>query len=276
MPADQIITIDAEELRNYLTAHQEKDYLIIDVRQPEEYAESHIPGARHLPIMELVPRLYELPADRDLIFYCRSGGRSAAAAVLALEEEVGSGKIYNVKGGMQAWDGHRIEGAPRWHLFDTVATTAQRLHLAMDLEKGAEQFYQFVAKQYEAAPFSTTFARLAKAEEAHARTIHRFWQVEADENADFESVYRALEGEVLEGGESTESMLDKVRRMGEGACLPLVELALGIEYAAYDLYRTLADNGPDERAAAAFMQLAQAEKTHMEALTQTIGLCRQM
>jgi rubrerythrin len=174
---------------------------------------------------------------------------------------------------MLAWDGHRIEGAPRWHLFDTVATTAQRLHLAMDLERGAERFYQFVAKRYAAAPFSATFARLAKAEVAHARTIHRFWQTEADEPADFESVYTGLQGEVLEGGEAMESALDKVRRMGEGACLPLVELALGIEYAAYDLYRTLADNGQDPGVAEAFMQLAQAEKAHMEALIRTMDRC---
>jgi sulfur-carrier protein adenylyltransferase/sulfurtransferase len=66
-----------------------------------------------------------------------------------------------------------------------------------------------------------------------------------------------------------------VSRMGKDACLPLVDLALQIEYAAYDLYRTLADNGPDERVAAAFMELAQAEKAHMQALTKTIGLCQE-
>jgi sulfur-carrier protein adenylyltransferase/sulfurtransferase len=273
MPADKIIEIDAEALHKYMATHQESDYLIIDVRQPEEYADGHIPGARHLPIMELVPRLFELPGDRDLLFYCSSGGRSAAAAVLAFEEEIGTGKIYNLRGGMLAWDGHRIEGAPRWHLFDTVETTAKRLYLAMDLERGAERFYQYVAKQYKEAPFSATYARLAKAEVAHARAIYQFWQAETDAKTDFETIYTSLKGEVLEGGEALESVLDKVRRMADSACLPLVELALGIEYAAYDLYRTLADNGQDPGVVEAFMRLAPAEKAHMEALIKTVALC---
>lgn len=273
MSADKIIEIDAEALRTYMAAHKESDYLLIDVRQPEEYSESHIPGARLLPIMELVPRLFELPAERDLFFYCHSGGRSAAAAVLALEEEVCEAAIYNLSGGMLGWDGHSIEGAPRWHLFDTVTTTGERLHLAMDLEKGAQRFYEYVAERFKTAPFAATFARLAKAEVAHARTIHKFWQAETGEEDAFDNLFDDLKGEILEGGEGLEDILKQVSQLEESACLPLVEMALGIEYAAYDLYRTLADNSSDNGVKDAFMQLAQAEKAHMEALTKTISQC---
>jgi rhodanese-related sulfurtransferase/rubrerythrin len=273
MPAEKIIEIDAEELRTYMAVHKESDYLLIDVRQPDEYAEGHIPGARPLPIMELVPRLFELPTDRDLFFYCRSGGRSAAAAVLALEEEVCEAKIFNISGGMLAWDGHRIAGAPRWHLFDAVETTAERLHLAMDLEKGAQRFYEYAAENFDGSPATATFARLAKAEIAHAKTIHNFWQRESGSADSFEEVYAALAGEILEGGSELEKILTEMRDLGANACLPLIEMALGIEYAAYDLYRTLADNGPDAGVKAAFLQLAQAEKAHMTSLTKTIALC---
>ena len=273
MAAEKIIEIDAEALRTYMAAHKEEDYLLIDVRQPEEYSESHIPGARLMPVMELVPRLFELPAQRDLFFYCRSGGRSSAAAVLALEEEVCQAKIYNVSGGMLAWDGRSIEGAPRWHLFDTVKTTGERLRLAMDLERGAQRFYEYVAERFSSAPFAATFARLAKAEVAHARTIYNFWKAETGEAVSFDSMYADLKGEILEGGEELESVLTAVSRLEEDACLPLVEMALGVEYAAYDLYRTLADNSSDAGVKDAFMQLAQAEKAHMEALTKTIDLC---
>lgn len=273
MPADKIIEITPEEVRSYMAAHQEKDYLLIDVRQPEEYAEGHIPGARHLPIMELVPRLFELPGERDLFFYCRSGGRSSAAAVLALEEAVCEAKIYNVSGGMLAWDGRSIEGVPRWHLFDTVATTGERLLLAMDLERGAQRFYAYVGERFETAPFAATFARLAKAEVAHAKTIYKFWQQETGGATAFDSLYEEMKGEILEGGAELESVLDEVSRLGDSACLPLVEMALGIEYAAYDLYRTMADSGQDAGVEEAFMKLAQAEKAHMESLVKALALC---
>jgi rhodanese-related sulfurtransferase/rubrerythrin len=273
MPAGRIIDINAEELRTYMATHKERDYLLIDVRQPEEYAESHIPGARLLPIMELVPRLFELPSERNLFFYCRSGGRSAAAAVLALEEEICEAKLYNLGGGILAWDGHRIEGAPRWHLFDAVETTGERLLLAMDLEKGAQRFYEYVGEHFDGGAFAPTFAHLARAEEAHARTVHKYWQTETGGEQAFEALYRELKGEILEGGAELENVLTQVSKMGSDACLPLVEMALGIEYAAYDLYRTLADNGPDAAIKAAFLQLAQAEKAHMEALTKTVELC---
>ena len=273
MPAEKIIEINAEALRAYMATHKENDYLLIDVRQPEEYTESHIPGARLLPIMELVPRLFELPAERDLFFYCRSGGRSAAAAVLALEEAVCNANIYNISGGMLAWDGRSIEGSPRWHLFDSVATTGERLHLAMDLEKGAQRLYEYVAERFSSAPFAETFARLAKAEVAHARTVYNYWQAETGAGVSFDNLYEDLKGEILEGGEALESVLTSVSRLEENACLPLVEMALGVEYAAYDLYRTLADNGQDEGVRDAFLKLAQAEKAHMEALTKTIDRC---
>ena len=273
MPADKIIQINAEELRTYMAAHKENAYLLVDVRQPEEYADGHIPGARPLPIMELVPRLYELPSDRDLFFYCRSGGRSAAAAVLTLEEEVCEANIYNISGGMLAWDGHRIAGAPRWHLFDAVETTTERLHLAMDLEKGAQRFYEYVAENFDGSPYTATFARLATAEIAHAKTIHKFWQRESGSGDSFEDVYATLAGEILEGGSRLEKVLIEVGGLGADACLQLIEMALGIEYAAYDLYRTLADNGPDAGVREAFLQLAQAEKAHMTSLTKTLALC---
>ncbi len=61
--------LSADELRAYLQNNREEDYLLVDVRQPREYSQGHIPGARLLPLGELSARLSELPLDRDIIFY---------------------------------------------------------------------------------------------------------------------------------------------------------------------------------------------------------------
>ena len=81
-------TLTADEFREYLESKDENDYLLIDVRQESEYELAHIPGARLMPLAEVESRLFSLPTDRDLVFYCHNGGRSQWAASLAGEGEI--------------------------------------------------------------------------------------------------------------------------------------------------------------------------------------------
>jgi rhodanese-related sulfurtransferase len=60
--------IDRDELRERLARG---DVLVLDVRPTEEYAAGHIDGARSIPLDELEQRLAELPADREIVAYCR-------------------------------------------------------------------------------------------------------------------------------------------------------------------------------------------------------------
>ena len=74
---------------------------LIDVREPREFITSHLPGAINVPLSELPRRLTELPPHLALIFICRSGARSWAAANLALSE--GRESLAHLEGGMLAW-----------------------------------------------------------------------------------------------------------------------------------------------------------------------------
>lgn len=77
---------------------------LLDVRGPGEYEEIHIPGATLIPLHELPARLAEVPSDADpVIVYCKSGGRSAAAAEILAE--AGFEDVLNVEGGILGWDG---------------------------------------------------------------------------------------------------------------------------------------------------------------------------
>ena len=69
MARAEFTNLDADGLRAYMHRHQENEYLLIDVRQPNEYQAGHIAGARLLPLGELSARIGELPVDRDVIFY---------------------------------------------------------------------------------------------------------------------------------------------------------------------------------------------------------------
>lgn len=62
-------TMTAEEIREFLDKHKPGDYNLIDVRQPGEYRQQHLPGARLIPLAELPDRLSELDPAKPTITY---------------------------------------------------------------------------------------------------------------------------------------------------------------------------------------------------------------
>ncbi|WFE25579.1 rhodanese-like domain-containing protein [Solwaraspora sp. WMMD791] len=77
------------------------DAYLLDVREPEEWAAGHAPGAHHLPMMEIPHRLADVPSDGDVVVVCRSGGRSGQ--VVAYLRQHGWDNVRNLDGGMQSW-----------------------------------------------------------------------------------------------------------------------------------------------------------------------------
>lgn len=76
--------------------------LLVDVREPWEHAQKHIPGALLIPLAEIPERVGELPGDRDIYVHCRLGGRSGRAADYLREQ--GHSRVINVIGGIEAWE----------------------------------------------------------------------------------------------------------------------------------------------------------------------------
>ena len=73
---------------------------LVDVRQPQEYAEAHVPGAVLIPMDQLVARIGELPKDEPVHVICKVGSRSAAVAEFL---SVHGYDAVNVTGGTAAW-----------------------------------------------------------------------------------------------------------------------------------------------------------------------------
>ncbi len=91
--------IDVTQLRQRLAA--EPAPFLLDVREPWEYREGHVPGAQLIPLAELEQRLTEVPRDRPILAICHSGQRSLAAAGYLLH--LGYSDVSNVDGGTAAW-----------------------------------------------------------------------------------------------------------------------------------------------------------------------------
>ena len=171
-----------------------------------------------------------------------------------------------------AWDGMVLAGYPRMEVLDPRAATPEVLHAAMDLEKGAWNFYQAVGRRFPAAPWIAAFADLAAAETAHARIIYRFWAQTQQEAPPFEALFDRLEGRILEGGLDLAEAVDRLAALAPDRPLEIIEMALHIEAAAYDLYRTVAEGeslAPQAREA--LLAIAQAEKGHIRILVEAMG-----
>jgi rhodanese-related sulfurtransferase len=76
---------------------------MLDVREPAEWVDGHIPGATLIPLGELPSRLDEVPGDRSIVVVCRSGNRSAAGRDILLE--AGFASVTSLDGGMTDWTG---------------------------------------------------------------------------------------------------------------------------------------------------------------------------
>lgn len=78
------------------------DAVLLDVREPDEWAAGHAPGAVHIPLGELVARVGELPqGEGPLAVTCRAGGRSSQAVRWLTQQGY---DVANLDGGMKAWE----------------------------------------------------------------------------------------------------------------------------------------------------------------------------
>ena len=114
MHAEEIPTVHVTELTDAPPGPDGP--LLIDVREPDEWAVGHIAWAVHIPMSDFLQRVGEVPRDRDIVVVCRSGNRSAA--VTAYLNRSGW-KARNLVDGMLGW-----QAAGRPMVSDTQAPPA--------------------------------------------------------------------------------------------------------------------------------------------------------
>lgn len=80
---------------------------VVDVREPDEYAEGHVPGAPLIPLGAVADRVGEIPSSGEVLVICKSGGRSARAVEFLRASGIDA---VNIAGGTMAWieGGHRV------------------------------------------------------------------------------------------------------------------------------------------------------------------------
>jgi sulfur-carrier protein adenylyltransferase/sulfurtransferase len=243
---------------------------LVDVRQDFEYAEGHLPGAKHIPLPELQERMAELDRGLPLLLYCRSGARSTAAGNMLAGQ--GFRHIMSLKGGIMAWQGAQAQGAADLG-FDSlheVKDSALLLERAWGMELALEDFYTGLAARAADSELVELFTRFAAFETRHRGVLSEIWSRLADVSgaADvdaFEASARAsmVRGR-LEGGVGAEGYLGHMSDPSDPA--EAQELAMSIEAQAMDLYLRRAAKATDPDLKRTLNLLAEEERAHLKVL----------
>ena len=88
-------------------ARREAGAFILDVREPDEWVEYHVPESTFIPLGELEARVQEVPQDKEVVVVCRSGNRSKSGREILLK--AGFTQVTSMTGGLTAW---RAQGFP--------------------------------------------------------------------------------------------------------------------------------------------------------------------
>lgn len=87
--------------RELIKGLENQVYVVVDVREPEQFFQHHIPGALSIPRQEIVERLHEIPADKAVVFYCEDG-KLAGTVTTFLKGYARLENLYTLKGGIKA------------------------------------------------------------------------------------------------------------------------------------------------------------------------------
>jgi molybdopterin/thiamine biosynthesis adenylyltransferase/rhodanese-related sulfurtransferase len=99
-------SVSVLELQRLLTSAHPP--FLLDVREPDEYAGGHIPGATLLPLSNLEKGVASVPRHHPVVVYCRSGARSARA-IEQLQTKFGFSNLLNLDGGILAWEEQAVD-----------------------------------------------------------------------------------------------------------------------------------------------------------------------
>ena len=266
----KIESISVEKAKEWVAGKKEAEFVLLDVRQPEEYRTGHLPGAVFIPLPDLIDKVGELDPAKAVLAYCRSGNRSRAAAAFLLSE--GFSKVYSMDGGITAWNGHVATGDYTEGLFLLKGreTAEELVSLALALEEGSIRFYTGVAELTSDAAAKSIFTTIAEAEAKHKTNILHAYTLVTGENISEDILNREPLKGVMEGGVRIEDAIGYIKKQGK-SLLDMLEVAMQVETNSLDLYIKMFREIGDVNAKNIFGGLIEEEKLHLSKLGKLLG-----
>jgi rubrerythrin len=179
----------------------------------------------------------------------------------------GFGKVYNLKGGIKAWQGLLAKGPAEagMALLTGKETSIQIIIMALGLEEGLRAFYDDMAQKAGNPVISELFGQLAVIEAGHKTKLLALHAIHLDTGATPEAIEQRLMKDTMEGGLTSEEFI-KLNQPAMQTHQEVVAMAMTIEAQALDLYMRQARKLNDRASREILQGLADDEKAHLAAL----------
>ena len=268
---DGVQTLYSDEVQSFIREHSEGDYMLLDVRQPGEYAQAHLPGAKLIPLPQLADSLEELDAAKPIIVYCAVGGRSRMATQLLTN--LGFRDVFHLQGGIQAWEDRTATGPREFHL-DFIKgdeSPEEIILLAYRMEEGLKIFHETIKAKTGDPALSALLSSLIKAEESHEKTLLELYEslsspareAPPDQISEFSS--DTFQSRLMEGGIDMNAFMEQNQPFLNDVS-GYLDLAMMIETQALDLYLRMAADSRNELTKKILRRIGNEEKAHLELL----------
>ncbi len=263
--SEDVKVLFPDEAKDFIDSAGEGTFLLLDVRQPVEYEEGHLPGAELIPLPKLTDSLVKLDRDKPTLVYCSVGGRSAVAARLLVHE--GFRNVYYLEGGMDAWEQPMAASPVGFHLEFARGDESpdEAIVLAYRMEQGLQDFHRKAGARTDDPELSGLMRRLADAEESHKKTLSKlFEKYHESETSTLEAADGVPSG-MMEGGFDAAELMEKNQAFLKSVA-GYLEITMMIESQALDLYLQMARGSSNETVRQVFFQIGDEEKAHLALL----------
>ena len=176
-------------------------------------------------------------------------------------------EVYNLKGGIKAWQGLKAEGPAEMGMIPLSGdeTESDIINIAYEMENGLEEFYSAVSDVTSDTETVDILAKLAKIEENHKQKLFDLYRTLNPGVDDKEAFEANISSDRMEGGFTTEEFLKQNRRFMETVS-DVLSIAMMLETQALDLYLRYSQKLKKEDSKTILYDIAEEEKAHLATL----------
>jgi len=176
-------------------------------------------------------------------------------------------QVYNLKGGIAAWQGQAAAGPAEMGMMLVKGdeTPQDIICLAYGLEEGLRKFYAAATQMAIEAEVTTVLSQLAEIEERHKQRLFDLYKAIDAADTTIESFENKVNSELMEGGFDPDKLLEASKPAFKNAT-DVLSFAMMLEAQGMDLYMRYADKSEDAQVKEILYKMADEEKSHLKSL----------